>query len=543
MTAPSRPAAGLSTELLSRLGTLIGEKMGLRFTEDKLEDLRRGVLDLAKLQGLESPNAFIRKLLVSSLNDQDIQLLAGRLTTGETYFFREQNTLKALQEHVLQEVIAARWPHDPTLRIWCAGCSSGEEPYTMAMLLDQTLPEPASWTIRILGTDINPQALEKARHGVYSKWSFRGVPATLRDRYFLPAAGDRYTVKPRYRANVAFAHLNLATDDYPSLLNATSGLDVIICRNVMIYLLPETIRQVVRRFHRCLVDGGWLIVSPSEGSRLLATEFTPVHLADATLYRKIPPSGSSSTPVSPLPAWNTGSPDQGTLAAANNPLSTPSAPMSSASWAPVPTGTPTAGMDSPLAAPEKASRPPLEDHAGEASLPDFDTDYAHAAQAFQAGRAHQADTLLHALLSRDAFSELPPRRRIRAMRLMARIQADLGRSEAALDWCAKVLAEDRTDRGALYLQGLALQELGRDQEARLALKRLLYVDPDCIAAHAGLGGIALRENDSGQAGRYFANVLDLLADLPRDAPIPEMDGLTAGRLMETMRGMRGKEGS
>ncbi len=538
MTAPSRPAAGLSPELLSRLGTLIGEKMGLRFTEDKLEDLQRGVLDLAKLQGMESPNAFIRKLLVSSLNDQDIQLLAGRLTTGETYFFREQNTLRALREHVLQEVIAARWPHDPTLRIWCAGCSSGEEPYTMAMLLDQTLPEPSSWTIRILGTDINPQALEKARHGAYSKWSFRGVSASLRDRYFLPVGQDRYAVKPRYRANVSFSHLNLATDTYPSLLNATSGLDVIICRNVMIYLLPETIRQVVQRFHRCLVDGGWLIVSPSEGSRLLATEFTPVHLSDATLYRKGAPAGFSGTSVSPLPSWNTGSPDQGALAASNNPVSTPSAPMSSASWVPVPTGTPTAGMDSPLAAPEKASRPPLEDHAGEASLPDFDTDYAQAVQAFQAGRVHQAASLLQALLSREAFSGLPPRPRIRAMRLMARIQADLGRSEAALEWCEKVLSEDRTDPGALYLQGMVLQELGRDQEARQALKRLLYVDPDCIAAHAALAGIALRENDTGQAARYFDNVLDLLTDLPRDAPIPEMDGLSAGRLMETISRMR-----
>ncbi|SMP72709.1 MCP methyltransferase, CheR-type [Desulfonatronum zhilinae] len=543
MTAPSRSVAEPSPELLSRLGALIGEKMGLRFSEDKLEDLRRGVLELSTLQGFESPTAFVRNLLDSSLNEEEIQLLAGRLTTGETYFFREQNILRALQEHVLREVIAARWPQDRTLRIWCAGCSSGEEPYTMAMLLDQTLPEPSSWTIRILGTDINPLALEKARHGIYSRWSFRGVSATLRDSHFTPVGSDRYAIKPRFRANVSFAHLNLATDTYPSLLNATSGLDVIVCRNVMIYLLPETIRRVIHRFHRCLVDGGWLIVSPSESSQLLATEFTPIHLTDATVYRKGPPSGSPETSFSPTTGWKADTTIQTTFSALDGQTSIPSPSPAYRASSPA-AASPFTVSKPPPEAPQKAISDPPPASLSNASKDSPDPswpEYEQAALAVQEGRAGEAEALLQALLSGENALNPHPRRRIRVLRLMARIQADLGRSDAALDWCEQALAVDKTDPQVLYLQGMILQEMGRDKDARQPLKRLLYLDPDCIAAHAALAGIALREHDSGQAERYFNNVLDLLADLPRDAPIPEMGGLSAGRLMETIHMLR-KEG-
>lgn len=512
----------VSTELLAQLGALIGKKLGLRFTENKQEDLRRIVLELAGNDPDSTPDAVMRHLLASSLNEEQILLLAGQLTTGETYFFREQNSLQALREHILPELIAARRSAQRSLRIWCAGCSSGEEPYTMAMILDRDLPDPATWKIHILATDINPQALEKARRGIYTKWSFRGVSKLKQDQYFLPAGKETWAVKPKYRANVTFAHLNLATDDYPALLNNTHSLDLIVCRNVMIYLLPETIERVIRGFYRCLQPGGWLIVSPSETSMLLASEFVPVSLPNATLYRK--PGGTAEIRRSDHPILcGSAAQDLGDAARASDwNLDRQSA----ISTLPPPC--------LPLATPNSPA-------ANSSAAYSAKSGYEEAVRAFQSDRHHQAEPLLAELLSLPG-SDLTSGQRCRAMQMMARIHADQGRLETALDWCRKAQDQDKTNPGALYLQTMILQEMGRDQEARQALKRLLYLEPECIAAHTGLGSIALRERKPDEARRHFENSMALLATLPGQTAIAEMDGMSAGRLMETIATMMAKEG-
>ncbi|SDB01838.1 chemotaxis protein methyltransferase CheR [Desulfonatronum thiosulfatophilum] len=533
--SPGTSFAEISPDFLSRLGTLIGKKMGLRIEDNKLDDLRRAVLDLWTTQGSESPEAFMRTLLDSSLSDQYIPLLAERLTTGETYFFREQNSLDALRLHILPRLMAAQ-PSRRSLRIWCAGCSSGEEAYTVAMLLDHNLPEPPTWNIRILATDINPRALEKARRGVYSKWSFRGVSDAIRDRYFLPLGNNTYAVKPRYRANVTFAPLNLATDEYPALLNNTHSLDLIICRNVMIYLLPETIRRVLTGFYRCLVEGGWLIVSASESARLRSSKFRPIHLPGATVYRK------SMLDTATYRIEFPDDPDPSDLSntilaesredAKNTPAGLARGDEKCSFRDRITAGHETAAQlpPPPLASPV----PPTPEHLW--------PQYKQAVQALRRGRPDEARTLLAPLLTEQEMMPIAPDRRSKAMQLMATIQADKGLLGEALDWCRRALIEDKTNAGVLHLQAMILQESGQDQEARQALKHLLYLEPECIAAHAGLGSIASRDGQLKEAGRHFENALELLSALPAETPVPEMDGMTAGRLMETIGTMIAREG-
>ncbi|GAB6057737.1 CheR family methyltransferase [Desulfonatronum parangueonense] len=535
MNPPEINLAEISPDFLGKLGILIGKKMGLRIEDNKLDDLRKAVLELWSTRGSESPEAFMRTLLDASLSDQYIPLLAERLTTGETYFFREQNSLDTLRSHILPRLIAAR-PSSRSLRIWCAGCSSGEEAYTLAMLLDQNLPGPSTWNFRILATDINLRALEKARRGVYSKWSFRGVSDAVRDRYFLSFGNGTYAVKPRYRANITFAPLNLATDEYPALLNNTHSLDLIICRNVMIYLVPKAIRRVLDGFHRCLVEGGWLIVSASESARVLSSKFRPIHLNGMTVYRKSTLDVEQNRVIFP---GDSDPPDFPNTILAKN----------IAEEKPIPAGLArgdekwsfrkesTAGPETvapqlppPLASPVPPFPEPLW------------TQYEQAVQALRRGRPDEARTLLAPLVTEQKMMPIAPHRRSKAMQLMATIQADKGLLGEASDWCRRALLEDKTNAGALHLQAMIFQESGQDQEAWQALKQLLYLEPDCIAAHAGLGSIASRGGRLKEAGRHFENALELLSTLPRETPVPEMDGMSAGRLMESIKTMMAREG-
>jgi chemotaxis protein methyltransferase CheR len=259
--------------------------MGLHFPPARWEDLSHGVMSAARELGQEDAQAFVQRLLSAPLAHNEIQTLASHLTVGETYFFREKQSFDILEERVLPELIRSR-RSDRRLRIWSAGCCTGEEPYSIAMLLDRLIPDLADWNITILATDINPRSLQTASAGVFGEWSFRAIPAGIKERYFTSSPGGRMTLAPRIRRMVTFAVLNLAEDTYPSLVNNTSAMDVVLCRNVLMYFTPERAARVVDNFHRTLVQNGWLLVAPSETSQTLFRHFTLVGLPSAILYRK-----------------------------------------------------------------------------------------------------------------------------------------------------------------------------------------------------------------------------------------------------------------
>jgi chemotaxis protein methyltransferase CheR len=220
---------------------------------------------------------------------------------GETYFFRDKQSFDAIEQHVLPALLRARETGERRLRIWSAGCCTGEEPYSIAMLLDRLLPSAETWHITLLATDINPAFLRKAAEGEYGEWSFRSTPDWIRDRYFHPRRGGRFKLDDQIRKRVTFSYLNLADDAYPSLTSNTNAMDIIFCRNVLMYFDAKHARTVVENLRRALVDGGWLIVSPAETSSALFSSFTTVEFEGAILYRN---DGAMKAPhfVSHVPA-------------------------------------------------------------------------------------------------------------------------------------------------------------------------------------------------------------------------------------------------
>ena len=206
----------------------------------EVPDVRRSELELAVQQALQDTGAAdtdaLCQLLAGEGGRAALESLVGALTIGETHFFRNRPQFDALADHILPELIARRRVVRQ-LRIWSAGCASGEEAYSLAILIERLLPDLDQWQVLILATDINRQALVKAQRGVYSQWSFREVPPDVQATFFT-RRGREFDIVPRLRERVTFAYLNLVEDTYPSLLTHTHTMDLILFRNVLIYFRP-----------------------------------------------------------------------------------------------------------------------------------------------------------------------------------------------------------------------------------------------------------------------------------------------------------------
>ncbi len=276
----------LSASLLSGLSDFVAASLGLDFPEKRWADLERGVASAARELGLEDAESCARWFLSASMTRTQTEVLASHLTVGETYFFREKESLGVFEQQIVPELLRSRHDGERHLRIWSAGCCTGEEPYSIAMLLDSLIPDAKGWNVTVLATDINPQFLRKASEGVYGEWSFRSTPAWIRERYFKKRKDGRFELHPQIRSRVTFSYLNLADDVYPSLLNNTNAMDVIFCRNVLMYFTAERARDVSWNLYRSLMSGGWLIVSPTETSNILFSSFSAVQFPGVVLYRK-----------------------------------------------------------------------------------------------------------------------------------------------------------------------------------------------------------------------------------------------------------------
>src|SRR6266478_3357668 len=256
----------ISNQLLDEVAELVAGRIGLHFSPERRSDLERGLRAAASEFEFDNVESCLQWLSSSPLTRSQIEILASHLTVGETYFFREKKGLAILEQNILPNLINSR-RNDRRLRVWSAGCCTGEEPYTIAILLAGMIPELDRWNVTLLATDINPRFLSKASAGVYSDWSFRDTPEWIRSRYFHKAKDERFEVISHVKNMVSFAYLNLAEDAFPSLTNNTNAMDIIVCRNVLMYLAPTHVRTICQKFYRSLTESGWLVVSPSDTSQ------------------------------------------------------------------------------------------------------------------------------------------------------------------------------------------------------------------------------------------------------------------------------------
>ena len=207
------------------------------------------------------------------------------VSVGETYFFRDQGQFDLLRLRLLPELIARR-NKTRALRLWSAGCSTGEEVYSLAMLVDMLLPERDDWEILILGNDIDPTALEKARRGYFGPWSFRMMPPALQQRYF-QKKGDKWVLGERIRRMVTFRPLDLIGGAFPG--GELRDMDLILCRNVFIYFSADAVKAVADKLAASLSEGGYLLAGHTEliGHRVVNLQSRL--FADGVVYQRVAP--------------------------------------------------------------------------------------------------------------------------------------------------------------------------------------------------------------------------------------------------------------
>jgi len=255
-------AEALPIPRLTQFAALVERQLGLSFPTRRIDEFRRYLDTMRRNEGIEDLDGFIAEVVRTDGAIVDWKRVAVYLTVGETYFFRERGAMSALTNDLLPELITQGRARGRKLRIWSAGCGTGEEAYTIAILLRRLVPDIDQWELELLATDLNRRSLESAEAARYRLWSFRDTPDWVRAAYFEQLSDGRFELADDVRKLVRFEHHNLASPDWP--IDRLGQMDLILCRNVLIYFAPERIRVVTHRLSQCLAPRGYLITSPSE---------------------------------------------------------------------------------------------------------------------------------------------------------------------------------------------------------------------------------------------------------------------------------------
>ncbi|BDV42584.1 chemotaxis protein methyltransferase [Geotalea uraniireducens] len=276
------PEIPMSEEEFRLIRDLIYSHCGLFFEPDSTYLLEKRLAKRVLLHQLSGFRDYYHFLKYNRKKDQELSDIMDILTTNETYFFRESFQLRAFTDEIIPEIREAKLKAgDRTLRIWSAGCSSGEEPYTIAMLL-LDMGGFSGWNVEIVGTDISQRVIQQARKGLYGKSSFRVTDDSYIRRYFTEQDG-MYRVGDKVRELVTISHLNLLDCSRIALLGR---MDLIFCRNVIIYFDQLARKTVIESFYRTLKDGGYLLLGHSESLMNISTAFTLKHLKNDMVYQK-----------------------------------------------------------------------------------------------------------------------------------------------------------------------------------------------------------------------------------------------------------------
>jgi len=474
----------LSDEQFRRFRDLIARRSGIYIHAEDREALRGHLLARMGQSGTTSFADYFRRLRPSP-EGGEFQALLDLITIQETYFFRDQAQFMALKRYVLPDLLKARSETGQPLRFWSAGCSTGEEPYTIAMVLAESLAGAGCPPPYILATDVSEGALARARQGIYGERSLRSTPAQYRERFFTPA-GETYILNGAIKGLVEFRPFNLMRTPYPAADGR--GWDVIFCRNVTIYFKPETTKTVVRRFYETLREGGYLFTGFSESLRYLSRDFHTIQVGGIFLYQR----------------------SAAGCGGARKPRTRP-------------------GRGCPASALAPQRRPGLRaESANEAESGSGQEVHARARELVDAGQPDEAGQLLAPELEYPS----PPKK---ALLLQAEILLNQGCAAEAAVFCEKVIRREPLSVAGHYLLGIIYRTLEDEDRAVEMFRRVVYLRPEHALARFHLGELYARRNDREAARREYATALRLLQGQSDSLDERFAGGFSAGLLIDTCR--------
>lgn len=442
---------------------------GLHFDRNNRKNLERSLIKRMTALRLASYRDYYNYLIRFGENRRELQKLYQFLTVGETYFFRYHGHFDVVRNLLLSQLLTGK---SNRIRYWSAGCSTGEEPYSLAMAIMDALPDWRQRNIKIIATDINNQSLNKARDGVYRSWAIRSMDKKRLERYF-DRVGQSFIIKDEVKSMVEFSHLNLSVTDYQRECPELHNLDAIFCRNVMIYFTATTTRSIVEKFTKCLKLDGHLFLGHSETLANISTCFERQRQENSFFYR-LKSHKASVAPPARLIA-----------------LPTPPPP--------------------PLTAPVVT--------APNVSTPSIEELYKRANELFDGEDYVAAEKLLDLLLQQDPTH-------VGALVAKGFILAYSGRSQEALELCNKLMSLNDLLPELYYLRGLLHDMTDQQNEAVSEYRKAILLDMNFVMPRHHLGRLYVRQGKKKEGERELRNSLKILSKEGQESLVPFSGGLS-----------------
>lgn len=457
---------------------LIRKRLGIIIHRHQTNELDQTILKACnKFNCL--PQEYLQKLQNCQDNSPLLEHLVAGITVGETYFFRDKRQMELLKNTLLPDIInMKREQGNLSLRIWSAGCASGEEIYSIAMLLYEMMPDINKWALNLLGTDLNTTAVQKAIAGCYSEWSMRTMTDYLKQRYFIPN-GSQYLLRENIRDLVKFDYLNLNDNVYPSICNNTNAQDLILCRNVLIYFDNNLIAQLMQKLNTCLVPGGYLLLGASDPINIDATDLI-FHHEQGMLFLR--------------PAAKKCLPSTLSVQEKRNPTT----------------------KNSPVLNKHTVATPKLI----KTTQPIDET--------FISKLLHEAQwqETLNIINASDSHQQ----KSVFLLNAKATAYANLGKLEAAVTALHESLVIDPTNKYSYFTYGVTLIELNRLPEAEKALRKTLFLDYQFVMGHYQLGLLLLRSKQKNAGLKCLRNALTIAKTKDPNQTVPGPESLSYDRL-------------
>jgi len=468
----------ISPDLVDAFRGAVGRALGLHLNTASAATVAEVLRRRAEANRL-SCESYVRRCALA-IDREETAALAQELTVGETSFYRNSDQFRALSEFVLPERLAAR-AGDKRLRLLSAGCASGEEAYSLAILLREAIPD-RSWTASILALDANPAALAKAARARYGAWALRDLPEELRGRYFRVEGAD-HVLAEEVRTAVRFEERNLAEDD-PGFWQC-GEYDVIFCRNVLMYFTPENARGLVAHLALTIAEDGYLFLGHAETLRGLSQDFNLCHTNDTFYYRR--KSAAALSAARTAPSWAA-------------PIATPAmsdAPPDGA-W---PDAIEKASRR--IAVLARGNRPDPWPAAATTDRATRPQDLSRAIDFLRTERYGEAIASLRLLPPESADDPA-------ALLLLATVLAHSGALAAAAEAAQRLLGIDEFNAGAHYVLALCRDGSSDRNGALFHFRAAAYLDPGFAMPRLHLGLLARRSGDRAGARREFAQAIALL---------------------------------
>ncbi|MBE9093479.1 CheR family methyltransferase [Tychonema sp. LEGE 07203] len=529
---------------------LIATHTGLEIRPQDRSALAQKLLTRMKAVKIALPEKYYQMLANPSQESQtEWRQLALRLTTNESYFMRDKGQFSLLEKVIFPELIdRKRKLHEqfgikPTLRIWSAGCSTGEEPYSLVIILKQLISDWEKWNILVLGTDINQEAIKKAQRGIYSHWSFRLVDPKLQARYF-DKRKTEWEIDKNLRQFVSFSHLNLVKDSFPNIYQNIYNMDLILCRNVFVYFEAQYISQVLKKFAKTLRLGGYLMTGHAEVHSHAMNEFQAKVFPESVVYQTKNFLGEEPGKIeySSVPAPQAKSAlDE----------SRKGRKVNGESRHLLPGGTVPASLNNgnfghlgAILAGGNGLGKMLRSRYFEgerASKKVSDLPPTPAAAKKTAGQTPQMLILeAKACFKNKAYPEAIDKAKqaidlqshnFEADYLLAQIHANLGKYSQAIEHCKRASKVDAMSVFPYFLQAHIAEEQGDLETAKVFLKKIIYLCPSFVSAYLELGNIYNKEGQLNIAIKMYNSSCDILKKLPPDTPIEQQGKMTANQVL------------